>query len=106
MLREAVFEQFRYDRNGRSGFNALHRAKTAKNGESFADIVSLIKMGVPWPTMILLATAMALALALNNGTGVGALLQQFLEPILEGARRGAFLYFGDHFWRDYYQYRQ
>ena len=62
-----------------------------QNGESFADIVSLIKMGVPWPTMILLATAMALALALNNGTGVGALLQQFLEPILEG--HGVALFF-------------
>ena len=41
--------------------------------------------------MILLATAMALALALNNGTGVGALLQQFLEPILEG--HGVALFF-------------
>ena len=31
-----------------------------KNGKSFADIPTLIKAGVPWPTMILLATAMTL----------------------------------------------
>ena len=62
-----------------------------QNGESFIDIVELIKAGVPWPTMILLSTAMAMALALNDGTGVGDLLQMLLEPIFVG--HGPVLFF-------------
>ncbi len=36
-----------------------------KNGKTFADIPELIKAGVPWPTMILLATAMTIASAIG-----------------------------------------
>ena len=62
-----------------------------QDGESFINIVELIKLGVPWPTMILLSTAMAMALALNDGTGVGDLLQMLLEPIFIG--NGTVLFF-------------
>ncbi len=41
-----------------------------KNGKSFADIPELIKAGVPWPTMILLATAMTIASAIGGETGI------------------------------------
>lgn len=61
-----------------------------KNGKSFADIPELIKAGVPWPTMILLATAMTMASAIGGETGIRELFQQFLSPILAGHGTGLF----------------
>ena len=55
-----------------------------KNGKSFADIPTLIKAGVPWPTMILLATAMTLASAISGETGINQLFAQILSPMLGG----------------------
>lgn len=62
-----------------------------KNGRSFADIPELIKTGVPWPTMILLATAMTIASAIGGETGIRELFQQFLSPMLAG--HGTALFF-------------
>jgi len=53
-------------------------------GKSFGDVPSMIKDGVPWPTMILLATAMTIASAINADTGIKALFAEFLSPILAG----------------------
>lgn len=55
-----------------------------KNRKSFADVPTLIKAGVPWPTMILLATAMTLASAISGETGINQLFAQILSPILGG----------------------
>ena len=55
-----------------------------KDGKSFADVADLIKTGVPWPTMILLATAMTIASAIGGDTGIKALFTQILSPILAG----------------------
>ncbi len=62
-----------------------------KDGKSFANIPELIKAGVPWPTMILLATAMTIASAIGGETGIKELFQQFLSPILAG--HGTALFF-------------
>ncbi len=62
-----------------------------KNGKSFADVPNMIKAGVPWPTMILLATAMTLASAISGETGINQLFAQLLGPILDG--RGTVLFF-------------
>lgn len=62
-----------------------------KNGHSFADAAELIKTGVPWPTMILLATAMTLAAAIGGETGIKEMFQQILGPILNG--HGTMLFF-------------
>ncbi len=63
-----------------------------KDGKSFADVPELIKAGVPWPTMIMLATAMTLASAIGGSTtGIKELFQAFLSPILAG--HGTLLFF-------------
>lgn len=63
-----------------------------RNGSSFADIAELIKAGVPWPTMILLATAMALSTAIGaDATGIKALFQTVFNPILTG--HGTLMFF-------------
>lgn len=61
-----------------------------KDGKSFADVADLIKTGVPWPTMILLATAMTIASAIGGDTGIKALFTQILSPILAGHGTGMF----------------
>lgn len=55
-----------------------------KEGKPFADVPELIKAGVPWPTMIMLATAMALASAIGGETGIRQLFADFLGPVLAG----------------------
>lgn len=55
-----------------------------KDGQSFADVAELIKNGVPWPTMVMLATAMALASAIGGETGIKQLFSEFLGPVLAG----------------------
>ncbi len=62
-----------------------------KDGKSFAEVADLIKSGVPWPTMILLATAMTLASAIGGETGIKELFTQILSPILAG--HGTVLFF-------------
>lgn len=62
-----------------------------KDGKSFADVAELIKAGVPWPTMILLATAMVLASAIGGETGIKELFQAILGPLLDG--RGTVVFF-------------
>ncbi len=64
-----------------------------RSGSSFADIADLIKAGVPWATMILLATAMVLAAAISSDdTGVKAFFQAYLNPVLAG--HGTVIFFG------------
>ena len=55
-----------------------------KDAQSFADVPELIKNGVPWPTMIMLATAMALASAIGGETGIKQLFGEILGPVLAG----------------------
>lgn len=56
-----------------------------RNGDSFAELGELIKTGVPWPTMVLLATAMALSSAIGSeSSGIKEFVQVFLNPILSG----------------------
>ena len=61
------------------------------DGQSFADVAGLIKNGIPWPTMLLLAAAMTLASAIGGATGIKELFQSVLGPMLEG--RGIVLFF-------------
>jgi sodium-dependent dicarboxylate transporter 2/3/5 len=62
-----------------------------KDGKSFADITALIRTGVPWPTMFLLATAMTIASAIGGETGIAALFKQLLGPVFIG--HGIFLFY-------------
>ncbi len=62
-----------------------------KDGKKFGDVPVMIKDGVPWPTMILLATAMTIASAIGGETGIKELFQQALSPIFAG--HGTALFF-------------
>lgn len=61
------------------------------DGTPFGDIPEMIRKGVPWPTMFLLATAMTLATAITGDTGISKLFAQALGPIFTG--HGVLLFF-------------